>query len=210
MSEENIKEWIECNNDVEYFISKYVKIVTLNGIESPKTNPKMLKMIKFIVNSEERGILRVDGDRQVGKTTNFLIALLYIMCFKDYKVAHLHTFKNNYAKELINKLGLMFDILPEWIKPKLVSKQSNRLHLENGVYITAGSTTNFVRGRAIEFLLIDEAAWCNNFEEFYTFAVPALVSNPFSKVVMASTDNPLSMWKKIPITKQITISHNEY
>ena len=208
MKYDEVAEWLKCHDDVEYFIQNYVKLHTYRGIESPRTNPEMLRMIRFIVDDYERGVLRVDADRQVGKTTNMLIALLYIICFRQHKVVHVHTFKNEWAKEVFHKLRLMLDSLPEWMQPKLMFKYANQLEFDNGVHITASTSTSTARGRAIGIILVDEAAWCKNLEEFMMCAAPALMHKT-GKLVLTSTDNPLSTWKNIPADVQMTIRYKE-
>lgn len=191
------KEFIKCYEEPKYFVQKYVYVYRPDlGNVLAKPYPKMIDMIEFSRNADNPcRTLIVEGERQVGKTTNLLITALYQAVFYNDKTIHIHTYKTDAAKELINRFLFMYELLPEWLKPKTTRRTKTFIEFENGCRISAGKNSDSIRGRTINLLLFDESAWDKNFEDTYMFCLPTVAYT--GKAIITSTRNSGSFFDSL-------------
>lgn len=194
-NEDNVIEWVKCSKDVDYFASTYVKIITPDdGMVHPKVYQKMIHTMEFMDKGEDQ-ILMVDAERQVGKTTTLLIGALHQMIFRTDKTILLFSFKHVMAKELLSRLKFMYECLPDWMKPKILVWNSTNLEFDTGCRIIAASSVESTKGRTINLLLIDEAAFNSKLEELMFMMYPALSCT--GRAIFSSTQNPGSYFNKL-------------
>lgn len=191
------REIIKCCEDVQYFVENYVYVYRPDvGRVLASSRPEIIDVLNFSSSSDiKNGVLIVDGERQVGKTTTLAIAALYTAVFDNWKAVHIHTFRNDAASEIIHKIYEMYQNLPEWMRPKITKYNKIKIEFENGCQITGGSTLSHIKGRSINLLLFDESGWDTRFEEVYTTFMPVLTCT--GKVILASTRNPGSYFNKL-------------
>lgn len=195
MTIDEMKEYIKCSEDTKYFLETYVKVTSPEGLTPVVTSPELLAAVKFASDPSQRGILVIDGERQVGKTTIQLLAALNLIVFGSDKTIHINTFRSDYSRDLIERLIFMYKMLPVWMQPTVTRLNKDRLTFENGCDVTTGSNLNAIKGKGINLLLFDESAFDRNFEETFTAAVPAITI--MGKAIVASTKEPGSFFNKL-------------
>jgi hypothetical protein len=67
--------------------------------------------------------------------------------------------------------------------------------LENGCKIIAAATSSAsIRGKSVNFLYLDEVAFIENWDTFFTSTFPTISSGKTTKIFMTSTPNGLNHW----------------
>ena len=137
-SEEQLKEYIKCDKDINYFINKYVKIVSLDEGLIPFTmydyQNDLVKMI-----SDNRFTV-IKTCRQAGKTTTAAATILWYALFNsDYTIAILAN-KLSTAREILARVQRAYENLPKWLQQGILSWNKTSLELENGSQIISSST----------------------------------------------------------------------
>lgn len=190
-----IEEYIKCKNDVLYFSEKYVKVITLNeGFTSIKLYDYQKDIIQSF-NDNARTI--VATSRQVGKTTTAVCLILhYILFNKDVKVGILAN-KADSAKEVLERIQLAYEALPMWLQQGVVQFNKSKIILENKSQVIAAATTSSaIRGKTVNVLYIDEAAFVERWDFFWTSVYPTISSGNKTKVLFTSTPNGLNHFHK--------------
>lgn len=128
--------------------------------------------------------------RQMGISTLVAGYIMYKMLFEDeFKVLVIAT-KQDVAKNLVQKIQLMFDMLPPFIKSGVEIKNNNKLELvlSNGSSVKAvSSSPSAGRSEALSLLVIDEAAFIENFDPIWTAAQSTLSTG--GDAIILSTPN---------------------
>lgn len=197
-SKEEFEDYVRCSNDPEYFMERYMKIVTLDE------GPQLIKLYDF-----QRHIIRAIVQnrftickiaRQSGKSTVMIGYILHSILFtNNYKCAILAN-KLKTATELMNRLKFAYESLPKWMQQGVVEWNKLSISLENGSKVVASSTSSSaVRGDSFNFLLLDEFAFVptNIADEFFSSVYPTISSGKTSKVVIVSTPNGMNSFYKL-------------
>lgn len=196
-----IKEYVKCSEDPEYFISKYVKIITLDeGFVRIKLYPFQKETIKDI--HHNRKIILKAG-RQVGKTTIIVAYMLWYVLFNEDKTVAILANKAKTAREILDRIKLAYEALPKWLQQGIKEWNKGTIELENNCKIMADSTaSSAIRGFSISFLYLDEFAFVPNniAEDFFTSVYPTISSGTSSKILVSSTPQGMNhfyrMWKE--------------
>lgn len=197
-SKEEFEDYVRCSNDPEYFMERYMKIVTLDE------GPQLIKLYEF-----QRHIIRAIMQnrftickiaRQSGKSTVMIGYILHSILFtNNYKCAILAN-KLKTATELMNRLKFAYESLPKWMQQGVVEWNKLSISLENGSKVVASSTSSSaVRGDSFNFLLLDEFAFVptNIADDFFSSVYPTISSGKTSKVVIVSTPNGMNSFYKL-------------
>jgi hypothetical protein len=98
----------------------------------------------------------------------------------------------------MGRLKLAFEHLPKWLQQGVVEWNKGSFELENNSRVIASATsTSAIRGYSINLLFIDEAAFIENWDEFFTSVFPTISSGDTTKVILVSTPNGLNHFHKI-------------
>ena len=128
--------------------------------------------------------------RQMGISTLSAGFALHSMLFNDeYKILVIAT-KQLVAKNLIEKVQMMYEFLPNFLKAGLGIENNNQLQLAltNGSSIKAvSSSPNAGRSEGLSLLIQDECAHIDYAEEIWTAAQPTLSTG--GKCILLSTPN---------------------
>ena len=113
-TKDQIKEYLKCSKDPLYFISTYMKIITLDhGLQQFKPWEFQQNLIKSI---DDNRFVICKFPRQTGKSTCVIAYLLHHVLFNaDVRVAILAN-KQATARELLHRLKLAYENLPKWIQ----------------------------------------------------------------------------------------------
>jgi hypothetical protein len=181
-------EMMKCMDDPIYFIENYCKIVSLDhGLVDFKLYDCQKKKVRLILGNRKVIIME---PRQNGKTVVAAGCILWYTLFQDRKTVAVLANKKDGAYEVIDKYKTMYENLPIWMQHGVKKWNEGTVILENGSKIfAAATTTSGIRGKAINWLYIDEAAIiANNLaEKFFASAFPTISSGKTTKILMTST-----------------------
>jgi hypothetical protein len=148
---------------------------------------------KMVLKMHENRRTVVTTARQAGKTSAVTGMILHYILFNREKTVALLANKGDTAREILSRIQKAFQYLPKWLQQGVVEWNKGSFLLENGSRVLAGSTSaDSIRGFSINFLFIDEAAFIDNWEEFFTSVFPTVSSGQTTKVVLVSTPNGLN------------------
>lgn len=123
-------------------------------------------------------------------------ALHYIIFNAEKNIAILAN-KAATAVEILGRIKKAYELLPDFLKHGIEEWNKGRITLENGSRIFAASTSSdSIRGFSINCLVLDETAFVQNWDEFYTSTFPTISSGTETKVIMVSTPNGLNHFYK--------------
>jgi len=130
--------------------------------------------------------------RQAGKTTTVGVFVLWKTLFNnDYHVGIVSN-KANSAKDFLDRIRLMYEELPIWIKPGVLTYAKTHIEFENGSRIMVSATSESAfRGRTLSCLLCDELGFVprNQSEAFWASNYPTISASKTSKIIVISTPN---------------------
>ena len=197
-TEENIKEFVKCSKDPNYFIRTYVKIINLDlGLTPFAMYPYQEKMAKMICDNRFNIIKTC---RQAGKTTTSAAVILWHLIFQEeYTIAILAN-KLTTAREILARVQKAYEHLPKWLQQGVIVWNKTSLELENGNQVLASSTgSSAIRGFSINFLYLDEFAFVPRHiqSEFFTSVYPTITSGKETKIVITSTPNGFDLFYQI-------------
>jgi hypothetical protein len=186
-----VLEYKKCMEDPIYFAEKYIKIVHVDHGLIPIRLYDYQKEI--ITNTFECRNNIVCTSRQAGKTTTACVIILHYIIFNTYKTVALLANKGDSAREILDRIKTSFESLPDWLKPGVEEWNKGSVQFENGCKILAGATSSSsIRGKSVAYLYIDETAFCEHWDEFYTSVYPTLSSGKETKLLFTSTPNGLN------------------
>jgi len=197
-SQEIIEEYTKIAIDPIYFIEKYVKIINVdNGLMEFKLRDYQEDIMKIFMN-ERKVVLMLP--RQSGKSTVTVGYALHQLLFNSHYNIFLLANDHSSAKELLAKVKLSMENLPEFLQQGIVKLNETSIFLENGSRITAKATSkNAVRGRSANLILTDELAFVQNglAEEFFASTWPTISSGKTTKFFAVSTPNGYNLFHKL-------------
>ena len=196
-SKEEIQEYIKCRDDIIYFLENHVKIVHVDhGLIPFALYPFQKELINTI--SENRNVIVKTG-RQVGKSTTTLGWLLHYVLFNQSKTVGILANKASTARELLSRIQIAYQHLPNFLQQGLKEWNKGSLELENGSKIIASSTSSTaIRGFSFSCILLDEFAHVQRHiaDEFIRSVYPTISSGKDTKVIVVSTPNGFNMFYK--------------
>ena len=204
---EQIEEFSRCADDPLYFAEHHMWIVTRDhGRMKIPLYPYQKEIIRTVYDSSE---VVVECARQSGKTTALTVFILHYMIFNPDKTVAILANKEKTAKEILRRIKFAYQMLPKWLKHGVTKWNATEVMLENGSSIIAAATSNDnIRGFAIDVCFIDEAAFIDNWETFYTSLYNTISSGRTTKMVLVSTVNGLNHFYEI--TSQARKGTNDF
>jgi hypothetical protein len=197
-TKKNVQEVMKCMDDPKYFISNYLKIVTIDkGLVPFEMYDFQREMVdKF----HENRFTICKLPRQSGKSTIIVSYLLHYVLFNDNVNVAILANKSSTARDLLGRLQLAYEHLPKWMQQGVLNWNKGSLELENGSRIVAASTSSSaVRGSTFNIIFLDEFAYVPNniAEEFFSSVYPTISSGKKSKVMIVSTPHGMNMFYKL-------------
>lgn len=189
-----VNEWIKCKEDILYFAEKYFYIVSLDdGRILIKLREYQKRMLKAFIdpNPKKRHRIVLSG-RQSGKTQVSCIFMVHYMLFNMDKTVAILANNERTASDILRKIKESYEALPLWLQQGVADSgwSKTQIKLENGNIMISGSTSsNGIRGRAINLLFLDEFAFVPNniADEFISSVYPTISSGKTSQIIMVST-----------------------
>lgn len=197
-TEETVQEYIKCSKDPIYFAETYMKIINIDkGLVPFKLYDYQKNMICSFVDNRNNIVATA---RQAGKTSAVTAFVLWYVIFHSEKTVALLANKGDTAREILGRIQLAYQYLPKWLQQGIGEWNKGSMTLENNSRILAAATSSdSIRGYSINLLFIDEAAFIENWETFFTSVYPTVSSGKESKIILVSTPNGLNhfyaIWK---------------
>ena len=197
-SEEQVGEYIRCQQDPLHFISEHIKIVSVDeGLVDFDVRDYQEEMIDRFHN--ERFVI-CKMARQSGKSTTILAYLLHYILFNENVSVAVLANKKSTAMELLGRLQLAYEHMPKWLQQGILIWNKGNIELENGSKILASSTSgSAIRGGTFNIIFLDEFAFVphNISEEFFSSVYPTISSGKTTKVFIVSTPNGMNLFYKL-------------
>lgn len=186
-----VQEYMKCAQDPVYFTETYMKIINVDhGLMNFKLYDYQKKMM---MSFKDNRYNIVTTARQAGKSTTTCAFILWYIIFNPDKVVALLANKGDTAREILGRVQLAYQHLPKWLQQGVVEWNKGSFVLENNSRVIAAATSaSAIRGYSINMLFIDEAAFIDNWDEFFTSVFPTISSGQESKIVLVSTPNGLN------------------
>ena len=191
-----VQEYIRCSQDPVYFTETYMKIISIDkGLVNFKLYEYQKEMLKSFALNRFNIITTA---RQAGKSTTTCAFILWYIIFNPDKTVALLANKGDTAREILGRVQLAYQHLPKWLQQGVKEWNKGSFELENNSRVIAAATSSdAIRGYSINLLFIDEAAFIDNWDEFFTSVYPTISSGKESKIVLVSTPNGLNHFYSI-------------
>jgi hypothetical protein len=190
-TEEEILELSKCSNDIYEFI-KHVQIVHPDrGKITYEPYDYQQDLLKLII--ENRFIVGM-WCRQSGKSTTVAIYCLWYAIFNSNKNIGIVSNKEKSAKSILLKIKRIYETLPSYMKPGVVSYNKTSIEFDNETIITISATSpDAFRGETMNFLFCDEFAFVpkNTASDFWAANFPTISASKEAKIIIVSTPNGL-------------------
>ena len=197
-TKEQVQEYAKCMEDPVYFTETYIKIVSLDDGLIPFKLYEFQRQMMWTFHTERFTICKLP--RQSGKSTTIIAYLLHYCLFNATVSVAILANKAVTARDLLSRLQLAYEHLPDWLQQGVMTWNKGSLELENGSKILASSTSaSAVRGGSYNIIFLDEFAYVPNniAAQFLSSVYPTISSGKESKVMMVSTPNGMNMFYKI-------------
>lgn len=192
-----IREYQRCSQDSVYFIETYVKIITEAGLVPFKLRDYQRDMI---LSFQANRFSITCQARQSGKSEAVRAFLLWYANFHSEKTSAILSNKAETSQEILTKLQISYQNLPNWLKGGVTVFNKRSMVLENGSRIIASSTSSTaVRGYTLQIIFVDECAHIDQWDRFWASVYPTISAGMQSKVILASTPKGLNHFYKFYI-----------
>ena len=187
-------EYKKCALDPIYFMKKYCVI------QHPTRGKIPFKLFPFqencLTDFKDNRFNIILKSRQLGLSTLSAGFILWKMIFNSDFNALVIATKVTVAKNLVEKVRVMHDLLPVWLRDgSSASVEDNKLSLKlkNGSQVKAiTSSPDAGRSEALSLLVIDEAAFIRDIDEIWLSAQSTLSTG--GSAIVLSTPNGVGNW----------------
>lgn len=185
---ETLAEYRRCLSDPVYFIEKYIKVINLDrGLEIVKLYPYQKNMIGLM--EQHRYVITLAA-RQSGKSIAALSYLLWYALFHTDKTVAILANKGDTARDLLARITLALENIPFFLQPGCKTLNKGTIEFSTNTKIIARATTsNSIRSQSISLLYLDEFAFVERAETFYTSTYPVVTAGKSTKIIVTSTAN---------------------
>ena len=211
LADKYITEYLRCKAVFDYFCRKYILI------EVPGRDINLIpyrKQVELINLVEAKRYVLVLKSRQIGISTIIQAYSAWLTVFYDNVVIGIISKDGKEATDFARAIRGMVEKLPEWMKPPrgplgrgFAKRTEQSFILTNGSKVFASPVNpnapdKTLRGKAITFLVIDEAAFVHHIDTAWTSLVPALSTNqmqakkanvPFGTVVLSTPNKTVGI-----------------
>ena len=194
---EEIAEYQKCSEDPCHFIQNYCQIISLDeGLVPFKLRGYQDKLINHFNDNRFSVILAA---RQSGKSITSCAYLLWYLLFTPEVTTAILANKGAIAREMVSRIVTMLETVPFFLQPGVKILNKGNIEFGNDSKLVAAATSSSsIRGMSINMLYLDEFAFVEDAETFYTATYPVVTSGKDSKVIITSTANGVgNMFYKI-------------
>jgi hypothetical protein len=187
-TKELIQEYARVSKDPVYFAEKYCKVISLDrGLVPFNLYPYQQKMFEQF---NEHRFNIVLACRQSGKSISACAYLLWFALFHSEKTVAVLANKGATAREMLSRITLMLENIPFFLQPGCKALNKGSIEFSNNSRILAAATSgSSIRGLSVNLLYLDEFAFVERANEFYTSTYPVVSSGKDTKIIVTSTAN---------------------
>ena len=206
-----VQEFLKCKGDFEYFCETYIMIELPGKDQHLIPYRKQVELVNLI---EQKKYVLVLKSRQIGISTIVQAYSAWLTIFFDNAVIGIISKDGKEATDFARAIRGMIEKLPDWMKPPkgplgkgFAKRTEQSFILTNGSKVFASPVNpnapgKTLRGKAITFLVIDEAAFINYIDTAWTSMVPALSTNqmharkanvPYGTVVLSTPNKTIGV-----------------
>lgn len=174
---------------------------TIVSVEKIKISDKEVNMYDLSLSDNTNHLYYTNGILSHNSTT-YCIYLLWYIIFNPEKKVLIAANKKATALEILGKIQLAYEMLPNWIKPGLLTFNKSEIILGNLSGIRAEATSSdAARGYSCNILVLDEFAFAEQPEKFWSSVYPIVSSDINGQVIIVSTPNGVGnlfhkLWEK--------------
>lgn len=211
LADQYVTEYLKCKSDFDYFCRNYILIEVPGKDVHLKPYQKQVELINLI---EQKHYVLVLKSRQIGISTIVQAYSAWLTNFFDNAVIGIISKDGKEATDFARAIRGMVEKLPTWMKPPKgplgigFSKRTEQSFiLTNGSKVFASPVNpnapdKTLRGKALTFLVIDEAAFVHHIDTAWTSMVPALSTNqmqakkaqvPYGTVVLSTPNKTVGV-----------------
>jgi hypothetical protein len=211
LADDYISEFLRCKADFQYFCSRYILIEIPGGDIKLVPYQKQVELINLV---EEKHYVLVLKSRQIGISTIIQAYSAWLTIFFDNAVIGIISKDGKEATDFARAVRGMVEKLPDWMKPPggmlgrgFAKRTEQSFILTNGSKVFASPVNpnapdKTLRGKALTFLVIDEAAFVHHIDTAWTSLVPALSTNqmqakkanvPYGTVVLSTPNKTVGI-----------------
>ena len=185
---EKIKEYNRCRTDPVYFCKTYCKVIHLDrGLVNFELYPYQEKMFD---NFHDNRFNIVLACRQSGKSISCCAYLLWYALFQSEQTIAILANKGLNARGMLERVALMLENLPFFLQPGCKALNKGNIDFSNNSRIVARATSgSSIRSMSVNLLYLDEFAFVDKADVFYTSTYPVITSGTSTKVIITSTAN---------------------
>ena len=190
------KKTILSKNDIIYFVEKYGKLMTPEGIKYVKMRDYQKKYLNHLMDHRLSIYLAC---RQCGKTTTSALFMLHYILFNIDKNALVLGNKRKTAVEILDKAKKIYLELPYFLKPGIYKWNEAEIVLDNGCRLMAEATTiNSGISFTFHCVLADEFAHVapNIIDKFYNNLFPTITAGK-ARFMITSTQNGYNLFYRL-------------
>ena len=187
-TEELIKEYIKCSKDPVHFAESYCKVISLDqGLVPFELYPYQKEMFRHFNDHRFNVVLAC---RQSGKSISACAYLVWYALFHSEKTVAILANKGATAREMLSRVTLMLENIPFFLQPGCKALNKGSLEFSNNSRIIAAATSgSSIRGLSVNLLYLDEFAFVERANEFYTSTYPVVSAGKDTKIIVTSTAN---------------------
>lgn len=206
-AEDYVSEYLRCKNDFEYFCKNYIYLELAGGDEILDPYEKQIELINHVEQNKNGIVLKT---RQTGISTIFQAYCAWLTVFFKNVVIGIVSKDAPEATDFSKNIRGMIEKLPNWMfkKGNRFKKDTERSYiLNNGSKLYASPVApsaphKTLRGKAVTFLIIDEAAFISYIDEAWTAMVPALSTSqaharkndiPYGTVILSTPNKTVGV-----------------
>jgi len=211
LADKYVTEYLRCKSDFEHFCKNYVMIEIPGKDAHLIPYRKQLELVNLV---EEKKYVLVLKSRQVGISTIIQAYSAWLAIFFDNAVIGIISKDGKEATDFARAIRGMVEKVPDWMKPPkgplgkgFAKRTEQSFILTNGskVYaspVNPNAPDKTLRGKALTFLVIDEAAFVHHIDTAWTSMVPALSTNqmqakkanvPYGTVVLSTPNKTVGV-----------------
>jgi len=206
---EYVEEYLKCKQNFEYFCRRYVYLELSGGDVLFQPYQKQIELINLVEKEKNVVVLK---SRQIGISTIVQAYSCYLLNFFDNTVIGIISKDGKESTDFARAIRGMVEKLPKWLRPKsgkmgesFDKKAEQSFILSNGsklhvATVNPNAPNKTLRGKAVTFLIIDEAAFINKLDEAFTSLVPALSSarrqaikteTPYGSIILSTPNKTM-------------------
>ena len=206
LTEYRLREWMKCQKSFQYFIRNYIFLSLPGGDVKITPYEKQLELLQLV---EDHHFAIVLKSRQIGISTITQAYVCWLVIFYKNAVVGVVSKNGDAATKFSRFIAGFIDKLPKWMNPGFDKRNERSFELLNGskcynTPVDPKNPGNCLRGEAITFLILDEAAFTQKLEEAWTSIVPALATSqkhakaagvPYGTIILSTPNKTTGMGK---------------